>query len=359
MWKVGLPLNEAAFSPHSADGVVLNIGGPISVVFLTPVFGVGGYFTYDSGPAIAIYDGRGALLGELSGAYAINLIDGSVNVQRLNAAGGGVSVLGMLHDDGLQSDAVAGGQVYTLRDSLLQALPGTLKFQVSADFKGEVKRVMAGPLALVVGSTAATPTIGTAQMAPGATPAGVGVIATLTALIDNGATVPTTVVLQKLDGNGAVLATFGNLHDDGSDASNNHLRGIPVTFSVTGGGGGFGTPRSPTLQGVSDSDGRVAATLIMGPDAGGDNNVVEVSFGDNPGYSAAFAATGMVPGPATLSRISGVVLDNSNQPIPGVTMRLLQIIQGNAGAHQPSGAIFDAAGAGRDLQADGRRSITT
>ncbi|PIL38970.1 hypothetical protein CR103_14910 [Massilia psychrophila] len=77
VWKAGLSLNETAFSPHSADGVVLNIGGPITVVFLTPVFGVGGYFTYDSGLAIAIYDGRGALLGELSGAYANNLIDGS------------------------------------------------------------------------------------------------------------------------------------------------------------------------------------------------------------------------------------------------------------------------------------------
>ncbi|GGE88771.1 choice-of-anchor X domain-containing protein [Massilia psychrophila] len=606
-----------------------------------------------------------------------NYTAGSANVQRLNAAGGIVSVLGLLHDDGLQGDAVAGDKVYTLRATLLEALPGTLKFQVSAGFKGEVKRVMAGPLALVVGSTAATPTIGTAQIAPGATPAGVGVIATVTALIDNGATVPTTVVLQKLDGNGAVLATLGNLHDDGNDgdagagdktfslrttvlenqvgtinyriaaqfpndaatvysallpiaitgtatgvaitspangaylntpvitltgsvgddaaqvkingiaaphsdksfaaavplnegpntitavaansngststgaatltvtgvvndivvgtvnsqqatvtvngvvaevlnrsfmardvpltvganaiqavatdragnratttvnltraapnlaglsvlsgnnqsapvganlaaplvvslvdsrgapqvnkpvvfrvigldgtvspnqaagpglgavavntdaqgqarsyfrlgsragagagnnlveasaagiattvdfvataspggprlvvvdsgnnqfgvvgqalplpfiaivtdASNNRLRGIPVAFSVTGGGGGFGTPRSPTLQGVSDSDGGVAATLVMGPDAGVNNNVVEVSFGDNPGYSAAFAATGMVPGPANLTRISGVVLDNSNQPIPGVTMRLLQITQGNA-----------------------------
>jgi 3D (Asp-Asp-Asp) domain-containing protein len=637
--------------------------------------------------------------------FSVSILDpnytaGTANVQRLNAAGGIVSVLGLLHDDGLQGDAVAGDKVYTLRTTLQEALPGTFTFQVSAGFKGELKRVVAGPLALVVNSAVALPTIGTAQMAPAATPAGVGVLATVTALIDNGANVPTSVVLQKLDGNGAVLATLGNLHDDGNDgdasagdktftlrttvlenqvgsisyriaaqfpnyaptvysaplsvaitgtatgitiaspangaylntqvvtlsgsvgdaaaqvkingiatplsdksfavavplnegpntitavamnsngststssvlvtldttapkieiyspgagtstsaatltvtgvvndivvgtvnsqqatvtvngvvaevlnrsfmardvplavganpiqavatdragnratttvnmtrvapnlaglsvlsgnnqsapvgaglaaplvvslvdsrgapqvnkpvvfrvigldgtvspnqaagpglsavavntdaqgqarsyfrlgtragagnnlveasaagiattadfvatatpggpglvvvdsgnnqfgvvgqalplpfiaivtdASNNRLRGIAVTFRVISGGGGFGTLRSPTLQSVSDSDGRVAATLVMGPDAGVNNNVVEVSFGGNTGSAAVFAATGMVPGPANLTRISGVVLDNSNQPIPGVTMRLLQITQGNA-----------------------------
>ena len=629
-----------------------------------------------------------------------NYTAGTANVQRLNAAGGIASVLGLLRDDGLQGDAVAGDKVYTLRVTLQEALPGTVNFQVSGGFKGELKRTMAGPLALVVNGAVAAPRIGTAQMAPGATPAGVGMLATVTALIDNGATTPTSVVLQKLDGNGAVLATLGNLHDDGidgdagagdktfslrttvlenqvgnvgyrvavqfpnhpmtvysaplsvaitgtatgisitspasgaylntpvitltgsvgdaaaqvringiatplsdksfaaavplnegpntitavstnsngststssvlitldttapkieiyspgagastgaatvtvtgvvndivvgtvnsqqatvtvngvvaevlnrsfmardvplavganpiqavatdragnratttvtltrvapnlaglsvlsgnnqsapvgvnlaaplvvslvdsrgapqvnkpvvfrvigldgtlapsqaagpglgavavntdaqgqarsyfrlgsragagnnlveasaagiattadfvatatpgaarmvvvdsgnnqfgvvgqalplpfiaivTDASNNRLRDISVTFRVISGGGGFGALRSPTLQSVSDSDGRIAATLVMGPDAGVNNNVIEVSFGGNTGSAAAFAATGMVPGPANLTRISGVVLDNSNQPLPGVTMRLLQITQGNA-----------------------------
>lgn len=115
-----------------------------------------------------------------------------------------------------------------------------------------------------------------------------------------------------------------------TDDSNNRLRGIPVTFSVKEGGGGFGPTRSPTFQTTSDSDGRVATTLTLGPDQGVNNNVVEASFGGNSGFAAAFAATGLVPGPANLTRISGVVLDNSNQPIPGVTMRLLQINQGNS-----------------------------
>ena len=114
-----------------------------------------------------------------------------------------------------------------------------------------------------------------------------------------------------------------------TDEHNNRLANIPVTFEVKEGGGGFGAARGATLQTTSDSDGRIAATLVLGPEQGVNNNVVEASFGGNDGYPAAFAATALVPGPAADTRISGVVLDNSNNPIPGVTMRLLHITQGN------------------------------
>ncbi|OYU25385.1 MAG: hypothetical protein CFE41_21690 [Burkholderiales bacterium PBB2] len=115
-----------------------------------------------------------------------------------------------------------------------------------------------------------------------------------------------------------------------TDANNNRLANVPVTFAVKDGNGSFGNAGATTLQTTSDGDGRVAATLVLGPNPGVNNNVVELSFAGNPGYAAAFAATGLVPGPASETRISGVVLDNSNQPIPGVTLRLLQITQGNA-----------------------------
>lgn len=114
-----------------------------------------------------------------------------------------------------------------------------------------------------------------------------------------------------------------------TDANHNRLAGIPVTFEVKDGGGGFGAARLSTYPTTSDSDGRVAATLILGPDQGVNNNVVEANYGGSTGYGAAFAANALVPGPAAQTRISGVVLDNSNNPIPGVTMRLLQITQGN------------------------------
>lgn len=114
-----------------------------------------------------------------------------------------------------------------------------------------------------------------------------------------------------------------------TDANNNRLANVPVTFEVKSGGGGFGATNLSTFQTVSDSDGRVAATLTLGPDQGRSNNVVEANFSGNLSYAAAFSASGLVPGPAAQTSISGVVLDNSNNPIPGVTVHLFQITQGS------------------------------
>ena len=116
-----------------------------------------------------------------------------------------------------------------------------------------------------------------------------------------------------------------------TDAGYNRLAGIPVTFTAKQGGGNFGTPSQSTFTTTTDSDGRATVTLSLGPDEGVNNNLVEVSFPGISGFPAAFTATGLKPGPANQTKISGVVLDNSNIPLPGVTMRLFQIHQGNVG----------------------------
>jgi len=103
------------------------------------------------------------------------------------------------------------------------------------------------------------------------------------------------------------------------DNGNNRLAGVPVTFSVKGGGGNFGGQPSLTVN--TDSDGRVAATLTLGFQEGNANNLVEVNFASNTSFPASFTASGRAPGDATKTTISGVVLDNSNVPIPGVTIR--------------------------------------
>ena len=77
MLKAGQSLNDSALPPHSADGVVFDDGGPISLIFSTPVYGVGGCFTYTSGLTVAIYDDIGTSLGVLTGPYVSNLADGS------------------------------------------------------------------------------------------------------------------------------------------------------------------------------------------------------------------------------------------------------------------------------------------
>jgi hypothetical protein len=112
-----------------------------------------------------------------------------------------------------------------------------------------------------------------------------------------------------------------------TDAGFNRLGNVPVTFTVKQGGGAF--TGKPTLQMNTDPDGRAAAFLTLGFEPGLDNNVVEVSFAGNPGAVASFIASAKAPGNAADTRISGVVLDNSNTPIEGVTVRLFQTHQGN------------------------------
>jgi len=114
-----------------------------------------------------------------------------------------------------------------------------------------------------------------------------------------------------------------------TDAGHNRIPGVPVTFTVKQGAGNINGQPSVTLN--SDGDGRVQATLTLGPDAGINNNLLEATFPGNAAFPAAFTATGRTQGPAAATAISGVVLDNSNQPIPGVTMRLFQLNQGPSG----------------------------
>ncbi|MBL8229538.1 MAG: hypothetical protein JNL98_13700 [Bryobacterales bacterium] len=107
-----------------------------------------------------------------------------------------------------------------------------------------------------------------------------------------------------------------------TDTRSNRLANVPVVFSVTQGNGVI--DGLSTVTRVTDSDGRALVTLTLGPEAGVENNRVTANFAGNPGRAAAFSASGRVAGDAAQTRISGVVLDNSNQPIPGVTMRLFQ-----------------------------------
>ena len=104
------------------------------------------------------------------------------------------------------------------------------------------------------------------------------------------------------------------------DQGNNRLGGVPVTFTVEQGGGSFAGQPSMTV--TTDSDGRAQAVLTLGPDEGFDNNMVNAAFPGNPGAAATFMASGKVAGDPQQTKISGVVLDNTDQPIPGVTLYL-------------------------------------
>lgn len=114
------------------------------------------------------------------------------------------------------------------------------------------------------------------------------------------------------------------------DDGNNRRGGVPVTFRVVEGGGSFEGESSVTV--TSDPDGRVAATLTLGTQEGNANNLVSVTFESNQGYPASFTASGRAPGDPARTTITGVILDNSNIPIPGITVRAVLNEQLSAGA---------------------------
>jgi hypothetical protein len=103
------------------------------------------------------------------------------------------------------------------------------------------------------------------------------------------------------------------------DAGGNRIGGVPATFTVADGGGSFDGQPSVTV--ITDSDGRASARPTLGPEPGQDNNVFTVTA-EGISYDATFAASGRVAGDPANTRIRGVVLDNTDTPVPGVSLRI-------------------------------------
>jgi hypothetical protein len=107
------------------------------------------------------------------------------------------------------------------------------------------------------------------------------------------------------------------------DAGFNRRQGVGVKFTVVAGAGRFANGL-PEVTVTTDSDGRAIAPFVLDPSEGVANNTVEAAIeGLDNGPVASFVATGLTAGSPAATSISGVVLDNSNQPIEGVTLRIL------------------------------------
>lgn len=105
------------------------------------------------------------------------------------------------------------------------------------------------------------------------------------------------------------------------DRGSNRLDVVPVTFRVTLGNGRFADGSQEKVV-LTDSDGRAITTFTLGEAEGIANNVVEASLADGIGGKVGFVASGRMPGDPAATSVSGVVLDNTNQPLEGVTLRI-------------------------------------
>ena len=122
-----------------------------------------------------------------------------------------------------------------------------------------------------------------------------------------------------------------------TDLAHNRLSNVPVTFQVMKGGGNFAGHPNVTIN--TDTDGRALGVLTLGPNDGIANNLVQANFPGNQGFPAAFSLSGRTPGEPAATVIKGVVLDNSNNPVPGATVRAyLQNVPAQVSAGLPPSA---------------------
>jgi hypothetical protein len=105
------------------------------------------------------------------------------------------------------------------------------------------------------------------------------------------------------------------------DEKSNPIEGAQVRFTAKKGGGHF--QGQITLLTTTGADGKALSSFTLGPEAGRDNNLVEATVeGHQIGIPATFVSSGYVAGPLANTKISGVVLDNSNHPLEAVTIRI-------------------------------------
>jgi hypothetical protein len=69
----GISLNEFEFPPHSGVNVVSDNGGPISVLFSSPVLNFSGYFTYSTLLTMTAFDAGSNQVGQVLSLFNSNL----------------------------------------------------------------------------------------------------------------------------------------------------------------------------------------------------------------------------------------------------------------------------------------------
>jgi hypothetical protein len=109
-----------------------------------------------------------------------------------------------------------------------------------------------------------------------------------------------------------------------TDQGANVVKGARVKFETELGNGIFENNQS-NMEVLTDSDGRATVRFKLGDLQGLDAQKIRATLLDAPSGQnvfAGFMATGFIPGDPGLTMVTGVVLDNQDNPIPGITMHI-------------------------------------
>jgi hypothetical protein len=107
-----------------------------------------------------------------------------------------------------------------------------------------------------------------------------------------------------------------------TDVGFNRLAGVAVRYTIAKGQGHFGDG-TPERVVTTDSDGRAIVHMVLDPEEGiaSTNATARIDGVDGVG-PVTFVGTGLAATDPAQTSISGVVLDNTSEPIEGVTLRL-------------------------------------
>jgi hypothetical protein len=94
------------------------------------------------------------------------LIPTSVNLLRVDATGKTLAILGTMRDDGTGGDAVAKDNVFSYRLAVNEPSTGQVRLQVSAAFRGMLKRVLSPPITVAVWLSQHSQTLSLGYMIP-------------------------------------------------------------------------------------------------------------------------------------------------------------------------------------------------
>lgn len=104
------------------------------------------------------------------------------------------------------------------------------------------------------------------------------------------------------------------------DGFGNPVAGQEVIFRSVEGGGTFAD--APEARLTTDDEGKAGAVFTLGPEEGINNNRVEVNFEGGTESPAEFIVSGLIPGPAELTALAGILLDPSDAPVPGARIHI-------------------------------------
>ena len=107
-----------------------------------------------------------------------------------------------------------------------------------------------------------------------------------------------------------------------ADTYGNPVPGVAVTYSVTSGDGTL-DGKTTTENVTTDASGKAIAQLTLGQQEGNNNYAVSATFPGDTVSPILFQASGYAEGAVVNTRVSGIVLDNANTPIPNATVKLL------------------------------------